>query len=96
METNAGVLNLTETGVALSLPAPPDMDDLLQNGLDAPPSRYAATSRRACRVLSRRIAAAETSVRRFANTSERTSMRRSSCLRRVKRSNLRLRHLSEG
>ena len=61
-----------------------------------PPSRYATTSRRVCRVLSPRIAAAETSVQRLAKTSERTSMRRSSCPLMLKRSNLRLRHLSEG
>ena len=33
LETEAGVLNVTATGAALGLPAPRDMDDLLQNGL---------------------------------------------------------------
>ena len=33
LETETGVLNVTGTGIALSMPAPKDMDDLLQNGL---------------------------------------------------------------
>ncbi len=33
LETGTGVLNVTATGAALGLPAPQDMDDLLQNGL---------------------------------------------------------------
>lgn len=33
LETETGVLNVTATGAALSLPAPRDMDDLLQSGL---------------------------------------------------------------
>jgi hypothetical protein len=61
-----------------------------------PPSRYATTNRRVCLVLIPRIAAAEIPVRRFARTSERISMRRSSCPLMLKRSNLRLRHLTKG
>ena len=33
LETKTGVLNVTATGTALGMPAPKDMDDLLQNGL---------------------------------------------------------------
>ncbi len=33
LESEGGVINLTATGAALGLPAPQDMDDLLQNGL---------------------------------------------------------------
>ncbi len=33
LETDTGVLNVTATGAALGLPAPADVDDLLQNGL---------------------------------------------------------------
>ena len=33
LETETGVLDVTATGVSLNLPAPRDMDDLLQNGL---------------------------------------------------------------
>ncbi len=33
LESEKGILNITATGKALSLPAPKDLDDLLQNGL---------------------------------------------------------------
>jgi 2-keto-4-pentenoate hydratase/2-oxohepta-3-ene-1,7-dioic acid hydratase in catechol pathway len=33
LETETGVLNLTKTGAVLGMPAPRDIDDLLQNGL---------------------------------------------------------------
>jgi hypothetical protein len=32
LETETGLLNITATGAALGMPAPVDVDDLLQNG----------------------------------------------------------------